>query len=129
MSVPSDTITLNRILEQAIGDLEAAADALQRTRESLTSAGAQWTAESLRLAAIAAGMESSRASLHCNEYAITARQLETRLIVLSDQVNTAKRCLGTLIHIATVVPARCPRPDVESGTWNLPLRKSHPSVL
>jgi hypothetical protein len=115
MSNPSDTIRL-------LHDLEATAEAIrdiQRRIEAIITEvkGNEDNdiADRLAKSAIAAGMPPARAFGYAEEYTARTASARTHLGTLVEHGTRASDAVTALIHIATVVPHRCPNPGTALG--------------
>jgi pyruvoyl-dependent arginine decarboxylase (PvlArgDC) len=120
MSKPTDTLRLLRDLQETsvvIRDIQRkATEVLQRIADSEANVG-----DRLANAAIAAGMPPNRAFDYAEEYAAVLGKAQSNIVALSGAAGDLKVELDTLIHIATVVPHRCPNHGVSGGSRVLAL--------
>lgn len=109
MSKPTDTLGLQRSLEQiaeAVATINKAADSVRR---ELGDSGVGGIATPLANAAIAAGMPSNRAFDSAEYYAATLAKAQGKIDTLAGLAGDLKIELDVLINIATGVPRRCPK--------------------
>jgi hypothetical protein len=115
MHNPSDTI---RLLHDLEATAEAVRDIQRKAREVLQRVAdneAADIADRLANAAIAAGMPPARAFSYAEEYSAALGKARRDADALFWTFGDLKTQLDILIHIATVVPSRCPNPGAVLG--------------
>jgi hypothetical protein len=115
MSKPTDTTNLLHDLESLANELRDIQRKAEAELQQFSDCGATEAAQRLSNAAICAGMPASRAINYAEEYAAAADKAKRHLRALIGLTHLAQDDLGTLVHIATVVPHRCPNPGMVLG--------------
>jgi hypothetical protein len=122
MPSPSDTTVLLHDLQataEAVRDIQRKArEVLQRVTEN----NAADIADRLANAAIAAGMPPARAFSYAEEYSATLGNAQGTMEAIVGRFGDLKIELDTLIHIANVLPYRCPNPTGSGGRPTLVLK-------
>jgi hypothetical protein len=115
MPRPTDTHYLRRSLEliaESIAGIERQAESSLR---QIDESGVGEIVTPLADAAIHAGMPAGRAANYSSEYDAILHKAKQRLAGLVEQSAKARSEIETLVHIATVVPHRCPNPGTAAG--------------
>jgi hypothetical protein len=115
--MPSSTDTA-RLVTDLESIAEAVRDIQRKAREVLQRVAdneAADIADRLANAAIAAGMPPARAFGYAEEYLARLSSAKKDLEVTEGVASHAKKEIEALVHIATVVPYRCPNPGAAGG--------------
>jgi hypothetical protein len=119
MSKPTDTLALQKSLEQAAATAISIRRTIASALDQINASGVADVATALANAAIAAGMPRSRAFDYAEEYASMVSKAKRELTALLEhagQPGNAVESLEALVRIATLVPYRCPNHGINGGT-------------
>jgi methionine synthase I (cobalamin-dependent) len=115
MPSPSDTVRLLAVLysiAESVRDIQrkSAEVARQIADNEVADIGYR-----LAAAAIDAGMPAARAYGYAEEHSAVSKNVQRDIAELAERAGDVESGMDILIHIATVVPHRCPSHDIRSG--------------